>query len=92
MGGGIISSSLSNGSGRVLVDAICDAERQRMCVVCWVRLSVKMVGKLAEHLGDTTPHAVQRLLDRASWNADTVRDELVCYANDHLLTERDPGC
>ncbi len=47
--------------------------------------------QLAEHVGDATPHAVQRLLDRASWDADAVRDELVGYAWEHLLTERDPG-
>jgi SRSO17 transposase len=47
--------------------------------------------QLAEHVGDATPHAVQRLLDRASWDADAVRDELVKYARAHLLTERDPG-
>ena len=47
--------------------------------------------QLAEHVGDATPHAVQRLLDRASWDADAVRDELVGYAREHLLTERDPG-
>jgi len=47
--------------------------------------------QLAEYVGDATPHAVQRLLDRASWDADAVRDELVGYAREHLLTERDPG-
>ena len=47
--------------------------------------------QLAEHVGDATPHAVRRLLDRASWDADAVRDELVGYAREHLLTERDPG-
>lgn len=47
--------------------------------------------QLAEHVGDATPHGVQRLLDRARWDADQVRDELVRYAREHLLTERDPG-
>lgn len=47
--------------------------------------------QLAEHVGDATPHGVQRLLDRASWDADAVRDELIGYARQHLLTERDPG-
>lgn len=31
---------------------------------------------LAEHVGDATPHGIQRLLDRASWSADDVRDAL----------------
>jgi SRSO17 transposase len=47
--------------------------------------------QLAEHLGDATPHGLQRLLDRASWDADAVRDALIGYAQRHLLTERDPG-
>ena len=47
--------------------------------------------QLAEHVGDATPHGLQRLLDRASWDADAVRDKLVGYARQHLLTERDPG-
>ena len=51
----------------------------------------KNVWQLAEHVGDATPHAVQRLLDRASWDADAVRDALVGYARRHLLTGGDPG-
>ena len=33
--------------------------------------------QLAEHVGDTTPHGIQRLLDRARWDADQLRDELI---------------
>jgi SRSO17 transposase len=47
--------------------------------------------QLAEYVGDATPHAIQRLLDRASWDADEVRDALMCYARAHLLTEGDHG-
>lgn len=47
--------------------------------------------QLAEHLGDATPHGVQRLLDRARWDADALRDELVRYACEHLLTKADGG-
>jgi SRSO17 transposase len=47
--------------------------------------------QLAEHVGDATPYGLQRLLDRASWDAEAVRDVLIHYACDHLLTERDPG-
>jgi len=47
--------------------------------------------QLAEHLGDATPHGIQRLLDRASWSADEVRDTLIHYARQHLLTEGDHG-
>ena len=35
--------------------------------------------QIAEALGYLTPHAIQRLLSRASWQADTVRDELRDY-------------
>ena len=71
----------------------CDLRRRAAAYVRGLLGSVpcKNGWQLAEHLGDTTPHAVQRLLDRASWDADTVRDELMRYAQDHLLTERDPG-
>lgn len=47
--------------------------------------------QLAEHIGDATPHGFQRLLGRASWRADDVRDALVAYARDHLLTDGDHG-
>jgi SRSO17 transposase len=47
--------------------------------------------QLAEHVGDATPHGVQRLLDRARWDADQVGDELIRYARTHLLTEGDHG-
>ena len=47
--------------------------------------------QLAEHVGDATPHGIQRLLDRARWDAEAVRDELVRYACEHLLTEGDGG-
>lgn len=47
--------------------------------------------QLAEHIGDATPHGIQRLLGRASWDADAVRDALVRYAREHLLIEGDHG-
>ncbi len=47
--------------------------------------------QLAEHVGDATPHGIQRLLGRASWDADEVRDVLMRYAREHLLTEGDHG-
>jgi SRSO17 transposase len=40
--------------------------------------------QLAEHLGHDKPFGLQRLLSRASWDADKLRDELVRYACDHL--------
>ncbi len=47
--------------------------------------------QLAEHLGREKPYGIQRLLGRASWNAEQVRDELVRYATAHLVTDKDPG-
>lgn len=47
--------------------------------------------QLAEYLGDETPHGVQRLLARASWNADDVRDELFRYARENLLSPNEAG-
>ena len=47
--------------------------------------------QLAEHLGDATPCGVQRLLGRARWDADTVRDETLRYAYEHLLANDEGG-
>ena len=40
--------------------------------------------QLAEHLGQEKPFGIQRLLSRASWDADVLRDGLIRYASDHL--------
>ena len=55
------------------------------------RLDRKNMWQLAEYLGDATPHGLQRLLDRAVWSADAVRDMLVGYAREHLLADDEPG-
>lgn len=47
--------------------------------------------QLAEQVGDATPHGMQRLLGRASWSADDLRDTLMHYAREHLLTDGDHG-
>jgi len=47
--------------------------------------------QLAEHVGDATPHGFQRLLGRASWDANVLRDEVAHYAADHLLAEGEGG-
>jgi len=47
--------------------------------------------QLAEFLGDETPHKVQRLMNRASWEADDVRDELTRYACENLLSPAERG-
>ncbi|MDB5324994.1 MAG: hypothetical protein JWM57_563 [Phycisphaerales bacterium] len=47
--------------------------------------------QLAEHLGREKPYGIQRLLGRASWDADALRDELTRYAVDPLVTDGDPG-
>ena len=40
--------------------------------------------QLAEHLGEAGPQGVQRLLNGADWDADTVRDDLRGYVTEHL--------
>lgn len=45
--------------------------------------------QLAEHLGHDKPFGLQRLLSRASWDVDALRDELVRYACDHLGANED---
>lgn len=47
--------------------------------------------QLSEHLGREKPYGIQRLLGRASWDADAVRDELLCYASAHLMGPDDAG-
>jgi SRSO17 transposase len=44
--------------------------------------------QLAEYAGDARPYGVQRLLGRAGWDADAVRDDLGAYVREHL---GDPG-
>ncbi len=51
----------------------------------------KNSGQLSEHLGREKPYGLQRLLGRASWDADQVRDELIRYAADHLVGPGDRG-
>ena len=40
--------------------------------------------QLAEAAGDTTPDRMQRLLNKARWNADEVRDDLRAYVVENL--------
>lgn len=47
--------------------------------------------QLAEHVGDATPHGLQRLLSRARWDAQALRDEVCRYAAEHLLAAGEPG-
>jgi hypothetical protein len=47
--------------------------------------------QLAEHVGASTPHGFQRLLGRASWDADIPRDEVRRYASEHLLAPGNKG-
>ena len=48
------------------------------------RVERKNAWQLAEALGDATPHGIQRLLGRARWDADAVRDDLRAYVVEHL--------
>ena len=55
------------------------------------RIDRKNGWQLAEYLGDETPHGVHRLLDRASWDAADVRDELARYVHKNLLLPNEAG-
>jgi len=48
------------------------------------RVERKNSWQLAEAVGDLTPHGIQRLLGRARWNAEAVRDDLRTYVVEHL--------
>ncbi|GHO87549.1 hypothetical protein KSZ_55550 [Dictyobacter formicarum] len=45
--------------------------------------------QMAEHLGESGPRGVQRLLGEADWDEDAVRDELRTYVLESLGTLRD---
>jgi DDE superfamily endonuclease len=49
-----------------LLGLLCDVDTRS----CW---------QLAERAGDRFPHAMQRLLADAVWDADAVRDDLRAY-------------
>lgn len=40
---------------------------------------------IAEWAGERTPHGMQHLLCRASWDADAVRDDVREYVVEHLF-------
>jgi SRSO17 transposase len=48
------------------------------------RVERKNGWQLAEHLGESGPQGVQRLLNGADWDADAVRDDLRAYVVEHL--------
>lgn len=52
--------------------------------VLLAQVSRKNSWQLAEAAGADTPHGFQRLLGRARWNADEVRDDLQRYVLEHL--------
>jgi SRSO17 transposase len=43
---------------------------------------------IAEWGGEQTPDSIQRLLSKAKWDADLVRDDLQCYVTQHLADPR----
>ncbi len=55
------------------------------------RVDRKNSWQLSEHLGCEKPYGIQRLLGRARWDADEVRDELIRYASQHLIDKKDCG-
>ena len=55
------------------------------------RVERKNSWQLSEYLGRAGPYGLQRLLGRASWDAERSRDVLRAYARQHLLSEDEPG-
>jgi SRSO17 transposase len=51
------------------------------------RIERKNGWQLAEALGEDGPQGMQRLLNAADWDAETVRDELRAYVVEHLADE-----
>ncbi|WP_456302037.1 IS701 family transposase [Streptomyces cyaneofuscatus] len=58
-------------AGWLVLGLLADLPRKN----CWA---------IAEWTGDPTPHGLQHLLSRASWDADTVRDDVRDYVVEHL--------
>jgi hypothetical protein len=48
------------------------------------RIDRKNGWQLAEHLGESGPQGIQRLLNAADWDADAVRDDLRDYVVEYL--------
>ena len=55
------------------------------------RVERKNSWQLSEYLGCERPYGLQRLLGRASWDAERSRDVLLAYARRHLLSADEPG-
>ncbi len=47
--------------------------------------------QIAEHAGEEKPYPFQRLLGRASWDEEALRDETRRYACEHLLSKKEAG-
>lgn len=61
-------------AGRLVLGLLSDLPRKN----CWT---------IAEWAGESTPHGMQHLLCRASWDADAVRDDVREYVVEHLHDE-----
>jgi len=71
----------------------CDLRRRAQAYVRGLLGPVprKNSWQMAEHVGAATPHSFQRLLGRARWDADALRDQVRRYAIEHLLAKDEPG-
>lgn len=61
-------------AGRLVLGLLSDLPRKN----CWT---------IAEWAGEKSPHGMQHLLCRASWDADAVRDDVREYVVEHLHDE-----
>ncbi len=61
-------------AGRLVLGLLSDLPRKN----CWT---------IADWAGEKTPHGMQHLLCRASWDAEAVRDDVREYVVEHLHDE-----
>lgn len=61
-------------TGRLVLGLLTDLPREN----CWT---------IAEWAGEATPHGMQHLLCRASWDAEAIRDDVREYVVEHLHDE-----
>jgi SRSO17 transposase len=77
-------TGLMNGlRGRFSRQDLCERAKQYLLGLL-SQVDRKNSWQLAEATGADTPHGFQRLLGRARWNADEVRDDLQTYVAEHL--------
>ena len=82
-----VTALLAEAHGRIaprFARAEMRARSRRYLTALLSRVERKNGWRVAEAMGDATPHGVQELLNSAVWDADLVRDDLRAYVLEHL--------